>query len=87
MVTEDDQRLPITLPYARGISGAVRRILTHLGVKDTFKLAVTLKHLLVKPKDRVPDRDKTSVVYHVPCDNCPATYVGQTERQLNQLLR
>ena len=87
---EDNQMTrgpPITLPYVRGISEAVRRILRPLGVRVTFKPTITLKQLLVKPKDQVPDRERANVVYQVPCANCPATYVGQTGRRLNQRLR
>ena len=78
---------PITLPYVRGVSEAVRRILTPLGVKVTFRPNTTLKQLLVRPKDQAPDRERANVVYQVPCANCPATYVGQTGRHLHQRLR
>ena len=40
---------PITLPYVRGISEAVRRIPTLLSVRVTFKSNITLKQLLVRP--------------------------------------
>ena len=59
----------------------------NLGVRVTFKPTVTLKQLLVKPKDRVPDRERANVAYQVPCANRTATWVGQTGRQLNQRLR
>ena len=49
--------------YVRGVSKAVRRILTPLGVRVTFKPNVTLKQLLVRPKDQPPDRERVNVVY------------------------
>jgi len=77
----------VTLPYVRGVSEAVRRILTPLGVRVSFRPNVTLRHLLVRPKDRIPVNETTGVVYQVPCASCPATYVGQTGRRLDQWLR
>ena len=65
----------------------MRRILTPLDVKVTFRPNITMKQLLVRPKDRAPDRERANVVYQVPCANCPAAYVGQTGRQLHQRLR
>ena len=76
----------VTLPYVWGVSEAVRRILTPLGVKVSFRPHTTLRHLLMRPKDRVAERELTGVVYQVPCAGCPATYVGQTNRRLNQRL-
>ena len=77
----------VTLPYVRGVSEAIRCILTPLGVKVSFRPNVTLRQLLVRPKDRIPESEATGVVYQVPCASCPATYVGQTGRRLNQWLR
>ena len=77
----------VTLPYVRVVSEAVRRILTPLGVRVSFRPNVTLRHLLVRPKDRIPENETTGVVYQVPCASCPATYVGQTGRRLDQRLR
>ena len=63
------------------------RILTLLGVRVTFKPTVTLKQLLVKPKDRVSDREKANMVSQFPCTNCLASYIRQTGRQFNQRLK
>ena len=82
----DAQGPAVTLPYVRGVSEAVRRILTPLGVKVSFLPHTTLRHLLMRPKDRTAEGELTGVVYQVPCAGCPATYVGQTNRHLNQWL-
>ena len=51
----DQSRGPgVTLLYVRGLSESIRRILTPLGVRVSFRPNTTLRQLLVKPKDRVP---------------------------------
>ena len=70
---------PITLPYVWVVSEAARRILTTLDVRVTFKPNITLKQLLVRPKDQTPDRERANVVYQDCCANCPATYMDRQE--------
>ena len=38
------------------------------------------------PKDRIPDLQRSGVVYKTPCAVCPAAYIGQTGRRLCQRL-
>ena len=51
---EVDDRRPkttLTLPYIKGLSEAVRRILTPLDVKVVFRPLNTLRKMLIHPKD------------------------------------
>jgi len=64
----DQPRAPgVTLPYIRGLSETVRRILTPraLGVRVSLRPYTTLRQLLVRPKDCVPTDDQAGVVSHV----------------------
>ena len=47
----------------------------------------TLKQTLVRPKDRDPIEDQAGVVYQISCQDCPATYIGQTGRHLGERLK
>ena len=48
MVDQCDAQGPVvTLPYVWGVSEAVRRILTPLGVKVSFRPHTTLRHILM----------------------------------------
>ena len=38
------------------------------------------------PKDRIPDLQRSGVVYKIPCAVCPAACIGQTGRGLCQRL-
>ena len=73
----------VVLPYIRGLSESIRRILTPLQIRTCFKPHRTLRNILVHPKDPVPPDQKKGVVYRVPCGDCDQTYVGQTARTLH----
>ena len=47
----------------------------------------SVRRILVHPKDPVPKQERASVVYHIPCNNCPQAYIGQTSRTLTQRLK
>ena len=76
-----------TIPYIKGTSEAIRRVLPPLGIRTTFRPTNTLRQLLVCPKDTVPQLERPGVVYHIPCTNCPQVYIGQTGRTLTQRLK
>ena len=42
--------------------------------------------MVSKPKDLVPDLQRSGVVYKIHCANCPKVYIGQTKRRLSQRL-
>ena len=47
----------------------------------------TIRQLLVRPKDRDKPEDKTGVVYRIDCEECEASYIGQTGRQLKERIK
>jgi len=61
-------------------------MLVPLGVKVGFHPLNTLRLMLSRPKDVIPDIQKSGVVYKIPCASCPASYIGQTGRRLQQRL-
>ena len=52
-----------------------------------MKPHLTLRQLLVHPKDKDADLDKAGVVYQVDCKECDASYIGQTGRHLRERLK
>ena len=79
---EKDPRATICLPYVRGTSEVLRRILESHDIRVAFKPCSTLKQALVHPKDSLNDLQKANVVYKITCADCPASYVGETKRRL-----
>ena len=68
----------MTLPNVRGISEAIRHILTPVGMKVSFWSNVTLQQLPVRPKDHIPESEATVAV---SCASCPATCISGADRQ------
>ena len=40
-----------------------------------------------KPKNRVVTKQKTNVVYSIPCGDCEKEYLGETKRQFGTRLK
>ena len=77
----------VTIPYIKGTSEAIKRVLNPLGIRTSFRPINTLRQILVHPKDPVPKQERAGVVYRIPCNNCPQAYIGQTGRTLTQRLK
>ena len=48
-------RSTIVLPYVRGLSEALRRILASMEIRVSFTPLQSIRHLVSSPKDRIPD--------------------------------
>ena len=48
-----DRKLTVTLPYNRGVSESLKRMLEEVDVRVRMKPHRTLRQILVKPKDQV----------------------------------
>ena len=68
------------MPYVRGVSESLRRILTPLGIRTCFKPHKIIRQILCKPKDPIPDLQQSGIVYMIPCSKCPASYVYWPDR-------
>ena len=56
------------------------------GNRVAHKPITTLRQLLTNVKDKVEPKDRQEAVYKIKCCDCPATYVGETGRNLNTRL-
>ena len=74
----------ISLPYIPGTSETLRRIFSTHKIKCAFYSKDTLRKHLSKPKDVVPSDQRSNVVYKIPCEDCEATYIGETKRSFKQ---
>ena len=76
-----EPKASITLPYVQGLFEPIRK-LEEADIRVRFKPNMTLRKLLVKPKDPVPVERRTGILYQIPCSDCSQTYVGQSGRTI-----
>ena len=78
--TQEDPKAYTSIPYVKGVSERVRRILSRENIKTAFKPVRTLGNIFKKPKDR-PDKGRLKgIVYKVTCRTCSFAYVGESKR-------
>jgi len=41
----------------------------------------TLRNIVVHPKDKVKDEEKTELIYRVPCKSCCSSYIEKTSKK------
>ena len=70
----------VTLPYIRGITDALRRILLKQNIRVTTRPLNALQRMFPAPKHQVPPDQRTNVIYNIPCSDCPWSYVVETGR-------
>ena len=65
----------------------IKRVYSQYGASTVFKPHQTLRQLLVIPKDKASDEEKSGVVYRYPCKGCDKVYIGQTKRSLGDRIK
>ena len=79
----DPQNGFAVLPYIKGVTEPLTRILNKNGIRATIRPVKTLQQEFVSPKSRPPSDRQTNVVYKIPCADCTWSYIGETSRCLN----
>ncbi len=79
---QKNRKFSVVLPYIRGVSEQLRRVIGGFGVPAYFKPTNTLRQLLVRPKDPISKHQVVGPVYKINCEDCDAAYVGEMERSL-----
>ena len=65
----------ITLPCARGLSEALKCILSTVNVRVVYQPCSMLRGCLVRAKNHQPSTQQANVVYSIPYSVCPKVYV------------
>ena len=73
----------VTIPYIKGTSETISRILQPYNIRVAHKPTTTLQHLLTNIKDRDKPNNRQGAVYKIRCSDCQASYIGETDRNLN----
>ena len=64
-----------TIPYIRGTSETIARILQPYNIRVAHKPITTLRRLLTNVKDKEKPEDRQEAVYKVKCCDCQASYM------------
>lgn len=72
----------IVIPFIKGVSENLSQNLKNLGFDTVFSIPRKLNCLIKKCKDRLPCVKQTEIVYKLNCEQCNASYIGQTKRHL-----
>ena len=72
-----------TIPYIKGTSETIARILQPYNIRIAHKPITTLRQLLTNVKDKDEPNDRQGAVYKIKCCDCQASYIGETGRNLN----
>ena len=75
-----------TIPYIRGTSETIARILQPYNIRVAHKPITTLRRLLANVKDKDKPEDRQGAVYEIKCCDCQATYIGEGGRNLSTRL-
>ena len=79
-VDNDKQSGYVTSPYISGITDTLRCTLLKQNIRVTTRPLKTLQRMFSSSKHQVPPEQRTSVIYNIPCSDCPWSYVGETGR-------
>ena len=75
----------VVLPYVRGVSERISRVLRNNGVKVSYRPFHVLRTCFPRPKDK-PSALQCRGVNKVSCVDCNVVYYGQTDRPLETRL-
>ena len=81
-VEEIKKRYPVAILYVKGVSEQLIRVMKGYGLKVYFKSTNTLRQILVWPKEKVIKERVVCPVYHISCEICDNSYIGETGRFL-----
>ena len=68
------------MAHVSGISEQLRRLFRSFDIPVYFKLTNTLQQLLVWPMVKLEKGKVVGPVYHITCDDCDTTYIGETRK-------
>ena len=73
----------VTIPYIRGTSETIARILQPYNIRVAHKPITTLRRLLTNFKDKDKPEDRQGAVSKIKCCDCQASYIAETGRNLS----
>ena len=86
--TEDNrENRTLCVPYVRGLSEKIANVcrsIKGVNMRAVFKPCRTIRQMLVRVKNRIPEDRRKGVIYEIPCQDCEKVYIGETGRTLKK---
>ena len=79
----DSQNGFVVLPYIKGVTEPLTRVLNNNGIQATNRPVKTLQQEFASPKSTTPSDRQTNVVWKIPCSDFTWNYIGETGRYLH----
>ena len=77
----------LKLPYVHKFYRNISRIMSGFGIKVVPKIKYALNGVIKKGKNKVDKNAQVNVVYKVNCNDCEASYVGESKRGVGVRIR
>ena len=84
---QSEDRTTCTIPYVKGVSEAIGRVLAPLEIRTVMKPRRMKWLLMGDGKDKLPADQEPGVVYAIGCKTCPSVYIGETARTARQRVK
>lgn len=82
-LTNKTQKRYIGLPYMKGFTKILNKTLKQTDYLPGYKCYNKLNTFIKLHKDPTEHTLKNNIIYKIHCNECDASYVGQTKRKLN----
>jgi len=83
----ESQRKMLVLPYIRNISEKISSSIDKNEYLTGYRILNKLTGFIKRHKDGNKFESNNNIVYKINCNNCNASYVGQTKRQLKTRIK
>jgi len=77
----------IKVPFIENVTPKMLNITKKHNINTIFTINNKLSHIIKTGKDKINKIKCSNVVYKINCNNCDASYVGQTKRQLHTRIK
>ena len=77
---EEKSKGLVVIPYIEGLTERLSRVYKKHGFSTAMKPYITLRRMLVHPKDKRDPLQTADSMYEIPCKSCSKTYIGETGR-------
>ena len=76
----------MVLPYVKGLSESMKNVGKKHGIQTYFRGGITIKSLLMTPKDKDHISKKSGIIYRFKCNRveCDDEYIGESSRTFGE---